>query len=41
MTREELEARLDERLNAGEITPDEAEAEWQDRMHRDEVWPEW
>lgn len=41
MTREKLEAKLDRKLEAGEITADEAEMEWQDFMHRDEVWCEW
>lgn len=40
MTREELEAKLERQLEAGEITADEAEMEWQDFMHRDEVWNE-
>lgn len=41
MTREELEAKLQAQLDAGEITPEEAEAEWQDWMHRDEGRQEW
>lgn len=41
MTKEELEEKLQAKLDAGEITPEEAEAEWQDWMHRDEVWQEW
>lgn len=40
MTREELEAKLERQLASGEITADEAENEWQDWMHRDEVWNE-
>ena len=41
MTKEELEARLQEQLDAGAITEEEAEMEWQDYTHRDEVWQEW
>ena len=41
MTKEELEAKLQAKLDAGEITPEEAEAEWQEFMHRNEVWQEW
>jgi len=41
MTKEELEAKLQAKLEAGEITPFEAEMEWQDFMHRYEVWQEW
>jgi len=41
MTKEELEAKLQMKLDAGEITPEEAEAEWQEFMHRNEVWQEW
>lgn len=40
MTREELEAKLERQLETGEITADEADNEWQDWMHRDEVWNE-
>jgi len=36
-----LEEKLQRQLEAGEITADEAEMEWQDWMHRDEVWQEW
>lgn len=41
MTKAELEAKLDADLDAGKITVREAEAEWQDFTHRDEVWKEW
>ena len=41
MTKEELEAKLEADLAAWKITVDEAEAEWQDFMHRGEVWEEW
>ena len=41
MTKQELEEKLQRQLEAGEITADEAEMEWQDWMHRDEVWQEW
>ena len=41
MTKEELEAQLDAKLEAGEITAEEAEMEYQDWMHRNEVWSEW
>ena len=41
LTIEELEAYLDEKLANGEITVEEAENEWQDWMHKDEVWNEW
>ena len=41
MTKEELEAKLDKELTEGKITIAEAEDEWQDFMHRDEVWQEW
>ena len=41
MTKAELEAKLEADLAAEKITVDEAEAEWQDYMHRDEVWEEW
>ena len=40
MTREEFEAQLDAKVEAGEIPPEEAEQEWLDFMHRDEVWQE-
>jgi len=41
MTTAELEKKLSRQLEAGEITAEEAEMEWQDWMHRDEVWQEW
>lgn len=41
LTKAELERSLDRKLAAGEITAEEAEMEWQDFMHRDEVWSEW
>ena len=41
MTKEEFEAKLQAKIDAGEITEDEAELEWLDWMHRDEVWSEW
>ena len=41
MTKTELEEKLNRKLEAGEITADEAELEWQDFTHRDEVWQEW
>ena len=40
MTKEELEAKLEERIAKGDITIEEAEMEWQDYMHKDEVWSE-
>ena len=40
MTREELEAKLEAQLASGEITAEEAEWEWQEFMHRSEVWTE-
>ena len=40
MTKEELEAKLERDLASGKITADEAEAEWQDWMHRNEIWME-
>lgn len=40
MTKEELEARLDRELAEGKITPEEADAEWLEFMHRNEVWAE-
>lgn len=36
MTREELEAKLDQAVADGSMTPEEAEDEWQDFMHRGE-----
>lgn len=39
--KKELEEKLQRQLEAGEITEYEAEMEWQDWMHRNEVWPEW
>lgn len=41
MTKQELEEKLQKQLDAGLIIADEAEMEWQDWMHRDEVWTEW
>ena len=41
MTKEELEEKLDRELAEGKITPAEAEDEWQEYMHRNEVWQEW
>jgi len=41
MTKQELETLLKQQLDEGLITADEAEMEWQDWMHRDEVWQEW
>ena len=41
MTKQELEAKLDADLASGKITADEAELEWQDFTHQDEVWQEW
>lgn len=41
MTKEELQEKLDAKVRAGEITADEAEMEYQDFTHRDEVWQEW
>ncbi len=41
MTKEEIIAQIDAKLKAGEITAEEAEMEYQDLMHRDEVWQEW
>lgn len=41
MTTAELEKKLSRQLEAGEITAEESEMEWQDWMHRDEVWQEW
>lgn len=40
MTKEELEARLDRELAEGKITPEEADDEWLEFMHRNEVWTE-
>lgn len=31
---------LDRKVEAGELTPEEAENEWQDYMHRGETWSE-
>lgn len=39
-TRYDLEARLDQMLKSGSMTVVDADAEWQDFMHRDEVWLE-
>lgn len=41
MTREELEAKLDKKLQSGEITAEEADLEWLDWMHESEVWNEY
>ena len=41
LTKAELEEDLERKLAAGEITPQEAEDEWQEWMHRSEVWDEW
>lgn len=40
MTEQELEA-IDAKVLSGEMTAEEAEMEYQDFMHRDEVWQEW
>ena len=40
MTKEELEAKLVRDLASGKITAEEAELEWQDWMHKNEVWME-
>lgn len=40
MTRAELEKRLDDDVQAGKMTAEEADAEWLDYMHKDEVWQE-
>lgn len=36
LTKQQLEAELDAKLKAGEITAEEAEQEWQDFTHRGE-----
>lgn len=41
MTKKELEEKLDRQLEAGEITSEEAELEWQDFTHRGEDRREW
>ena len=41
MTNQELEKKLERQLETDEISAEEAEMEWQDWMHRDEVWQEW
>ena len=41
MTKQELEKALDAKVKAGEMSADEAEMEYQDFTHRDEVWQEW
>lgn len=41
MTREQLESRLRTDLDAGRITAEEADLEFADFVHRDEVWREW
>lgn len=41
LTKEELEAILEERIRKGEITVEEAEDEWQDWMHRTDHLREW
>lgn len=40
-TKEQLEAELDEKIQKGDITIEEAEMEWQDYMHRGEDRREW
>lgn len=40
MTLAELEIKLDTALAEGRMTAEEAEAEYQDFLHRDEVWQE-
>ena len=35
-TRQQLKAELQEKIERGDITVEEAEAEWQDYMHRGE-----
>jgi hypothetical protein len=41
LTLKQAERDLDEKLKSGEITVEEAEAEYQDFLHRGEVWSEW
>ena len=41
MTRQELEAKLEAQIAAGQISEWDAEMEWQDWMHRNEFWQEW
>ena len=41
MTKQELEKKLERQFESCEISDEEAEMEWQDWMHRDEVWSEW
>ena len=41
LTKVQLEESLEAKLAKGEITAEEAEWEWQDWMHRYEVWSEW
>ena len=41
MTRAELEIKLDTALAEGRMTAEEADLEWLEFMHRDEVWEEW
>lgn len=41
MTLEELEKELDEKVASGEMTTWEADMEYMDFLHRDEVWVEW
>lgn len=41
MTKTELEQKLNKQLAEGKISAEEAELEWQDFTHRDEVWTEW
>lgn len=36
LTKQQLEQELDEKIAKGEITAEEAEAEWQDFIHRGE-----
>lgn len=40
-TKKQLEAELDEKIQKGDITIEEAEMEWQDYMHRGEDRREW
>lgn len=41
MSAEEYGQILDRKVESGELTPAEAEDEYQDYLHRDEVWREW
>ena len=40
MTKAEFEAKLERDLASGKITAEESELEWQDWMHKNEVWME-